>query len=35
MGPKYIFDAGFILLAQQLDIAFKLACYRKILYQAE
>ena len=34
-GPKYIFDAGFILLAQQLDIAFKLACNRGVLYQAE
>ena len=33
MGPKYIFDAGFILLvlAQQLDIA----CDREVLHQAK
>ena len=33
MGPKYIFGAGFILLAlaQQLDIA----CDREVLHQAK
>ena len=30
MGPKYIYNADFILLAQQLDIAFKLAFNRRV-----